>query len=503
MSGGKSGPSQTTTQSVPPWVDQAGQYIVNQGMNLAQQPFTPYEGQRFAGFNPLQTGAFGTAAMFGDMAPGALTGAFNGMANVANGGAGSGSNFANNALSQLPQFMRGGGQMSGVSGALDLLRGFAGGDTGGSSSASVGISSGGPLDRGRIREVTPGSILDRDISEYMNPFTDNVIDNVQSDMQRMRDGQLNADAARASAAGAFGGSRHGVVDALSNSEFQRSFGQMSDQLRSRAFDNATGLALGDIDRDFQGQQFNAGMDAQTLFNEASNNTQRAIAGAQLANSRANNEQSLRLQALNSLLGGEMNAANLAMSGVNNAISGGLGLGGLNLNAAGALQNFGLGGLNAMLGAGDRIQGQNQQDLDFAFDQFNQQVNHPWANLQRFAGLLGATPHSTTTTSSSRTSSGQAIQQGLGTVLGLAGIFSSATLKHEIEDVDDEFGNLIDGLEVKSWKYKHSDEQHFGPILEDAPEEFKHGQIVVPTNVMAALVVKVQKLSKEVEELKNA
>ena len=53
------------------------------------------------------------------------------------------------------------------------------------------------------------------------------IDRSLGDLERSRQGAINAGQADATAAGAFGGSRHGVADSLTNREFADSAGNLS------------------------------------------------------------------------------------------------------------------------------------------------------------------------------------------------------------------------------------------------------------------------------------
>lgn len=137
------------------------------------------------------------------------------------------------------------------------------------------------------------SLLDVDMNQYMNPFTDNVINQTISDMDRARQmtQMQNADAAARS--GAFGGSRQGVLEAETNRNFFDRLGATTSALRSDAFNNATGLALSDVDRAAQTDAINqaAGLDAN----------QQRISAAALMGDLGAQQQQMGLQGAEALV----------------------------------------------------------------------------------------------------------------------------------------------------------------------------------------------------------
>ena len=84
------------------------------------------------------------------------------------------------------------------------------------------------------------------IGQYMNPYTTNVINAQQADIMRGAQMGLNQLGAQASAAGAFGGSRHGVAMSELGRGAAQLMGQQSAQLRQQAFQNAQQMAQQDI-----------------------------------------------------------------------------------------------------------------------------------------------------------------------------------------------------------------------------------------------------------------
>lgn len=95
------------------------------------------------------------------------------------------------------------------------------------------------------------------ISNYMNPYTQNVIDRSLLNINRLNDMQLNQVGADATTAGAFGGARHGIVEALTNAESQRTAGDLSANLLNQAFGQAAQFSAQDIANLMGNNQFNA------------------------------------------------------------------------------------------------------------------------------------------------------------------------------------------------------------------------------------------------------
>lgn len=97
----------------------------------------------------------------------------------------------------------------------------------------------------------PGSIAGADLSQYQNPYQQMVIDNNLASMNRANQMALNNVGADATGAGAFGGSRQAVAEALTNADFNNQATQMINQQNQAGFQNAQNMAQYDI-----GNQFN-------------------------------------------------------------------------------------------------------------------------------------------------------------------------------------------------------------------------------------------------------
>lgn len=80
------------------------------------------------------------------------------------------------------------------------------------------------------------------ISQFMNPYTSMVTGQTLSDLERQRQMQINELGARATQARAFGGSRQGVAEALTNEAFAREGARTFGNLQQQGFNTALGAA---------------------------------------------------------------------------------------------------------------------------------------------------------------------------------------------------------------------------------------------------------------------
>lgn len=364
----------TTTQELPAWATDAMQYNIGLGQQLANRPYVPYTGQRFAGFNPMQQGAMAGMGGYGMMGLPALMNGYNALTDV------TGQNLMGGAYGGLMDFASGMAQSPmGYDQVSSMMVNPA---TAQGQQANASLAN-----RGNIQNVSGGSFLDMNLADYMNPYTQQVIQQTTDEMDRARQIQLQQSGAAQHAAGAFGGSRHGVADSLTNAEFFRNQGNMANLMNQQAYDAATGLMGQDLNRGLQANLANQGMDwnVQNLnanlgtqnsqFNAGQmnnlnlqnalmqNNVGLANAGNALSAALAN--QSAGLQANQQGLG----QMGMILSALQGAGSLGNQIGQLGLNQGNALASFGQGGLASMLGAGNQMQALDQMNRDFDYQQF--------------------------------------------------------------------------------------------------------------------------------------
>ena len=114
--------------------------------------------------------------------------------------------------------------------------------------------------------ISAGTVAGTDLSAYTNPFENQVVNQTMEDMQRALTQQQMLTGAQMGAAGAFGGSRHGIAESESNRSFYDKLGSTVGALRSGGFENAQTMALADIGNTMKADLANqgAGFDAAGL-----------------------------------------------------------------------------------------------------------------------------------------------------------------------------------------------------------------------------------------------
>ena len=207
--------------------------------------------------------------------------------------------------------------------------------------------------------IQAGQLAGMDYGQYMSPYTQQVIDVGQADIERQRQLASENLAAQAQRARAFGGARQAVQEGVLAGEALRQAGALSAQQRQQAFQQAQQAAQYDI-----GQRYAAD-----------------IANRQAEEAAAQREQATR----EALYGGQFRAA-----GIQQAAAGGLsGLGS---------QMFGQGmqGLQQQQAAAAQAQQQQQAMLDAARQQTLANLGYPGQALQTGTGILGQLPSASIT-----------------------------------------------------------------------------------------------------------
>lgn len=230
-------------------------------------------------------------------------------------------------------------------------------------------------------------ISQSDINRLINPYLEGVVDTTLADFDASADTVRARQAADAAGARAFGGSRLGVLGALTEGELARGRATKAAELRSDAFDSALGFADREAGRRQQANIANAGFDQEAGLFNAGTQMQSLLAnmGAQnqfgLANMDAANRAS------------EFNAANRMAADVANADLAMFDAGQRDNNLQRQLQAAGLlGDLGATAGAEERANigllaglGGEQREIDRAMR------NADPTMLQLIAALQGGLP----------------------------------------------------------------------------------------------------------------
>lgn len=210
------------------------------------------------------------------------------------------------------------------------------------------------------RDVGAGQWNSSVAQQYMNPFVENVL-NRQIDRENQRFGQeltrINQSAARE---GAFGGGRHGVVEAMAR----------DDSLRRMADIDANGMMAA---YDTAGQMFGRDRDAM------------------LQGDMSNQKTDLGLNEMRSRLG----MANVDAGLRGNQLLGGLGQQFADLGSR--FSGLGYADAEALRGMGLDQEQLEQAGRDWDYGNFVDQRDYQWNNAMRIASLLHGAPIGGTTT----------------------------------------------------------------------------------------------------------
>lgn len=215
-------------------------------------------------------------------------------------------------------------------------------------------------------QVQAGQLASTDLSSYMNPFTQNVINSGLQGLDVQRRQALNQIGDQAVRAGAFGGSRQGVSEGVTNAGSALQAGNLASQLMGQNFSQAQTAAQNDLNRNFQ---------AQTA------NQQAGIQGA-----------GLNLQAAGQL-------GNLAAQGQSSFLQG---------NAA-------------ALAGQEATQAQAQKDIAAQQQAYTEAQQFPLQQLQIPLQALGATPYGQMNTQTGPGPSSNGLMQGMGALSSGIGI----------------------------------------------------------------------------------
>ena len=343
----------------------------------------------------------------------------------------------------------------------------------------------GGVDRSSIGNVGVGAFNAQALQAFLNPATQQIVDAAMGDVERARLIQRNSDSAAMD--GAWGGSRHGVADSLTNEAFQRTGASTAANLRGSAFDKASSLLMQHLGMGLQADmanqnadlgvagmnsqigQFNAGQQNQGLFFNADNQNRFSLANADIANragevnagfaqDAAGRNQSAQLQALLANQDAGIRGAGL--------------LG--NLSQQQFQNDAAKVGLLGQIGDQQR---EIEQSRLLAPQQYEQQRI---ANLLAAYGLnpTGTIGESTTKSKSSNGIGG--IIQGLGSAMAGAAALSDRRLKTDIEKL----GERPDGLGVYAFRYLWSPIRYIGVMAQEVLKVKPEAVLVMPNGYMA-------------------
>lgn len=301
-----------------------------------------------------------------------------------------------------------------------------------------------------------------DLSPYMNPYESQVIGNVTRDLSDAQQMQQNLASAQAGAAGAFGGSRHALMEAQTVKDYMQNVGNVTSQLRQQGFQNAQQAALADIAALNRAGEFGSAQDMQAqLANQQAQAQAKQFYGNQL---QAKNQADLQAQMANQGaylqgMGLEQQDAAMALKAQlanQQAQLSGAGLGLSAANQLANISNLGFGQGQAMQGGlaqmGGQQQAQQQAIMDAAQGLFQGFTNRP----NDILGILGSIGGMYPGVSGQTQTKKPGLFDYLGMAAGLAGTagtlgwvpFSDYRLKEDIKFA----GKTASGINLYTWKW---------------------------------------------------
>ena len=241
-------------------------------------------------------------------------------------------------------------------------------------------------------QINVNQLASTNLDPYMSPYTQNVIDAGQADIERQRQLASNQLGAQAQSAGAFGGSRQAVQEGVLAGEALRQAGALSAQQRQQGFTQALQSGQFDIGNVQQartlssGQNFQANQFQQQAQEAAAAREQAARAGnMQAANQFAIQQAQFEQAANQANYQGQFQAANVQAGGAS-------GMSGLGSTMFGQ----GMAGLQQQQAAAARAQAAQQAMLDAGRQQTLANMGYPSQALQTGAGVLSGLPSATMT-----------------------------------------------------------------------------------------------------------
>lgn len=279
-----------------------------------------------------------------------------------------------------PSVMAGAGQAGGAAGGTGI------GEAQDAASVARRIAAGGasPMVRPMMLsapnaayagDVNAGNPLDM-MGGYRNAFEDQVVGTALSDLDRSRQITQQQNASNATMSGAFGGDRHAIVEAETNRGFADAAARTAAQLRSQGFTTAADLAQMDAGRGLQAGMANQG---------ARNSMSQFNAGLGFNAGQANQSAGLNADLANQ---------NAWFTGRDQQLQGA----GLLSGFGGDIFNRTVGTADAMYNMGARAQAQDQRYLDERLNNFYDERDYGWGQLNNLAGIAGGMPYGQTTTS---------------------------------------------------------------------------------------------------------
>jgi hypothetical protein len=247
--------------------------------SLINRPFTPYDGQLSAGMNATQQQARGLLDV--NAGQGATNAAAQGAYGLLNREAPvvTPANMQAQGYRYDPMTAANAGQTNNVtSQGYQPITGQA------VQAGPAAMARAASVDRGAVRDVSADTIASG-MGLYRNPYEDQVVQNSLDDLNLQRQRSINNQAGGFTQAGAFGGSRQGVADSLTNEAYLRESGSLAAQMRAQGFNTAADLSGRDVGNRMQASLANQGADMSIAGQNAGFTQQANLTNAGAQNSR--------------------------------------------------------------------------------------------------------------------------------------------------------------------------------------------------------------------------
>lgn len=425
--GGNSTPAQTTQVSkveLPAWVNEASQSNYELAKNIAARPLEQYPGQTVAGVSDMTTQGYDLIR--------SVLGNNNPLYDKATGLLDKAASLQDRAS---PLYDK-------ATGVLDTATPLLGKAE--SAFGRAGAS------YGEAGDIYRGTAGDLDISKFLNPYTQEVENRAVANANTSLDQQVLAAANKARAAGAFGGSRGAIEEAVTRAEGTRGIGDLTAELRKAGIDFATNTALADR-----------------------SGRQAAAAGLINVGSGQAGEGSGYLNTAGAIGNQAAGYGNVAQGLLSDAASAGSTAQGV-LNTAAGRTASNQTDITNLLSAGQQDTTARQAQIDALLKQFYEKRDYPIEGLNTRLAALGMSPYGKTeTTNKTATSEDKGPDWatiGLGALKTLPALvaMSDRTTKTDIEKLTD------DEIPLYAYRYKGDPKTYpkvVGPMAQDIQKKF--------------------------------
>lgn len=234
------------------------------------------------------------------------------------------------------------------------------------------------MDRADIRAVGSGALDPTRIAALSNPYLEAVAGRTLQGLETARQVAERDGQSRATLANAYGGSRHGVEDALTNAAFARQASDALSGLYASGWDQAAGLAEREAGRSQAADAANAGADLETARSNAAGAQATGLANAAARNAAAQFDAAQALRAGEANQGAGLGAARLGLDSAAALASLGRDATGQSLDQAALLGQF-----------GRQSQGDVQAGLDRDYAEWLRLAGDPYRQADAYGGLIGA------------------------------------------------------------------------------------------------------------------